>query len=145
MKFIGDRWLSSLLIGAAITLAVGVVVTATAPTAYAQEEESSEAAPAAEESAASESSGGDATAEALSSYIAESDYTINTLIMFICAVLVIFMQAGFAMVEIGLNSAKNAVNILSKNVMDLCVGVLLYLFIGFNLMYPGAGWVVDGW
>ena len=65
--------------------------------------------------------------------------------MFICAVLVIFMQAGFAMVEIGLNSAKNAVNILSKNVMDLCVGVLLYLLIGFNLMYPGDGWVVDGW
>ena len=57
MKFIGDRWLSSLLIGAAITLAVGVVVTATAPTAYAQEEESTEAAPAAEDSAASESSG----------------------------------------------------------------------------------------
>jgi len=145
MKFIGDRWVSSLLVGAALTLVVGVVMTCTAPVAYAQEEESKEAAPAAEESAAADSSGGDATAEALSSYIAESDYTINTLIMFICAVLVIFMQAGFAMVEIGLNSAKNAVNILSKNVMDLCVGVLLYLFIGFNLMYPGDGWVVDGW
>ncbi|MBT4158697.1 MAG: ammonium transporter, partial [Planctomycetaceae bacterium] len=65
--------------------------------------------------------------------------------MFICAVLVIFMQAGFAMVEIGLNSAKNAVNILSKNVMDLCVGVLLYLFIGCNLMYPGDAWTVDGY
>ena len=63
MKFIGDRWLSSLLIGAAITLAVGVVVTSTAPTAHAQEEESTESAPAAEESAAAESSGGDATAE----------------------------------------------------------------------------------
>ena len=113
--------------------------------ACAQEEEGTESTPAAEEPAAAESSEGDATAEALSSYIAETDYTINTLIMFICAVLVIFMQAGFAMVEIGLNSAKNAVNILSKNVMDLCVGVLLYLLIGFNLMYPGDGWVVDGW
>ena len=51
--------------------------------------------------------------------------------MFICAVLVIFMQAGFAMVEIGLNSAKNAINILSKNVMDFCVGVLLFLLIGY--------------
>ena len=121
MKFIGDRWLSSLLIGAALTLVVGVVMTATAPVACAQEEEGTESAPAAEETAAAESSGGDATAEALSSYIAESDYTINTLIMFICAVLVIFMQAGFAMVEIGLNSAKNAVNILSKNVMDRAV------------------------
>ena len=126
MKIIGDRWLSSLLIGAALTLVVGVVMTATAPVACAQEEEGTESTPAAEEPAAAESSEGDATAEALSSYIAETDYTINTLIMFICAVLVIFMQAGFAMVEIGLNSAKNAVNILSKNVMDLCVGVLLY-------------------
>ncbi|NBP88850.1 MAG: ammonium transporter, partial [Planctomycetia bacterium] len=81
----------------------------------------------------------------LAAYIAEADYTINTLIMFICAVLVLFMQAGFAMVEIGLNSAKNAVNILAKNVMDLCIGVLLYLFIGFSLMYPGDAWMVPGW
>ena len=150
MKFTGDRLISSLLIGAALTLAVGVVMTSIAPVACAQEEESTEkVTPAAEDSAEkpapAEASKQDATAEALSSYIAESDYTINTLIMFICAVLVIFMQAGFAMVEIGLNSAKNAVNILSKNVMDLCVGVLLYLFIGFNLMYPGDGWIVDGW
>ncbi len=61
------------------------------------------------------------------SYISEADlnYTINTLIMFVCAVLVIFMQAGFAMVEVGLNAAKNTVNILAKNVIDLAVGVLL--------------------
>jgi len=79
------------------------------------------------------------------SYDDANDYTINTLIMFICAVLVIFMQAGFAMVEIGLNSAKNAVNILSKNVMDFCVGVLLYLFIGYSLMYPGDNWISEGY
>lgn len=71
-------------------------------------------------------------------------YTINTLIMFICAVLVIFMQAGFAMVEVGFNAAKNTVNILAKNVMDLSLGVLLFLFIGFNLMYPGD-WIADGY
>jgi len=73
-----------------------------------------------------------------------NDYTINTLFMFICAVLVIFMQAGFAMVEIGLNSAKNVVNILSKNVMDFCVGVLLFLFLGYALMYPGDRWIAPG-
>lgn len=85
---------------------------------------------------------------------ADFNYTINTLIMFICAVLVLFMQAGFAMVEVGLNSAKNTINILAKNVMDLSVGVLLFLFIGFALMYPGApdegvypegAWIIDGW
>ena len=85
---------------------------------------------------------GDAVASL--SYSDANDYTINTLIMFLCAVLVIFMQAGFAMVEIGLNAAKNAVNILSKNVMDLCVGVLLFLFLGYALMYPST-WLVDGW
>ena len=64
-------------------------------------------------------------------------YTINTLFMFLCAVLVLFMQAGFAMVEVGLNSQKNTVNILFKNLMDLCLGVVLFLFIGYGLMYPG--------
>ncbi|TWU41627.1 Ammonium transporter NrgA [Novipirellula aureliae] len=68
---------------------------------------------------------------------ASLDYTINTLIMFLCAVLVLFMQAGFAMVEVGLNSAKNTVNILAKNVMDLGVGVILFLFVGWGIMYPG--------
>ncbi len=64
-------------------------------------------------------------------------YTINTLIMFLCAVLVLFMQAGFAMVEVGLNSQKNTINILFKNVMDLSLGIVLYLFVGYGLMYGG--------
>ncbi|MBT6458439.1 MAG: ammonium transporter, partial [Planctomycetaceae bacterium] len=158
MNFVRNRWLYSLLFGAVLSVSVGGIINSLAPAAIAQEsgeqaastaKESAEN-PATEEKAAEEASpakatDSDATAEALASYIQETDYTINTLIMFICAVLVIFMQAGFAMVEIGLNSAKNAVNILSKNVMDLCVGVLLYLFIGFNLMYPGDAWTVDGY
>ena len=68
----------------------------------------------------------------------EIDYTINTLIMLVCAVFVLLMQAGFAMVEVGLNAAKNAVNILFKNLMDLSVGVLLFLIVGYGLMYPGG-------
>lgn len=67
-------------------------------------------------------------------------YILNTLGLFICAVLVLFMQAGFAMVESGFNAAKNTVNILYKNAMDVSVGVLLFYFVGFGLMYPG----VDG-
>ena len=66
----------------------------------------------------------------------DTAYTINTLIMFVCAVLVLFMQAGFAMVEVGLNAAKNTVNILFKNVMDVSVGVLLFFVVGYGLMYP---------
>jgi ammonium transporter, Amt family len=68
----------------------------------------------------------------------EIDYTINTLIMFLCAVLVLLMQAGFAMVEVGMNAAKNAVNILFKNLMDLAIGVILFLLVGYGLMYPGG-------
>lgn len=69
----------------------------------------------------------------------EIDYTINTLLMFVCAVLVLFMQAGFAMVEVGFNASKNAVNIIFKNIMDLSIGVILFMLIGYGLMYPGTG------
>ena len=55
----------------------------------------------------------------------ELSYVFNNAIIFICAVLVLFMQAGFSMVEVGLNSSKNVVNILFKNLMDLSVGALL--------------------
>lgn len=74
----------------------------------------------------------------------ELNYTINTLIMFVCAVLVLFMQAGFAMVEAGLNQGKNVVNILFKNLMDLSIGVILFLFVGYGLMYP-ASESIPGW
>lgn len=98
-----------------------------------------ESADAPEEAAAEEEASEEEAAEI--DYMAlewDLGYTINTLIMFICAVLVLFMQAGFAMLEVGLNSQKNTVNILFKNIMDLSLGVLLYLFIGYGLMYNGG-------
>ena len=69
-------------------------------------------------------------------------YAIDNFFLFIAAVLVLFMQAGFAMLEAGLNSTKNTVNILFKNIMDLSAGALLFYFIGYGLMYPGDG---NGW
>ncbi len=80
----------------------------------------------------------DAATPAAASPEQEYQYTINTLFMFLCGVLVIFMQAGFALVEVGLNQAKNAVNISFKNLMDFSIGAILYLFIGYGIMYPGA-------
>ena len=68
---------------------------------------------------------------------AANKFAIENITLFICAVLVLFMQAGFAMVEVGMNSAKNTVNILAKNVMDLSVGVLLFFAVGYAIMYPG--------
>jgi len=62
-------------------------------------------------------------------------YALDNALLFIAAVLVFFMQAGFAMVEAGFNSSKNAVNVLFKNAMDICVGVLLFYTIGFGIMY----------
>ena len=64
-------------------------------------------------------------------------YAFNNTVLFFCACLVMLMQAGFAMVEAGMNSSKNVVNILAKNLMDMCVGVLLFYAIGFGLMYSG--------
>jgi Amt family ammonium transporter len=58
--------------------------------------------------------------------------------MFIAAVLVLFMQAGFALVEAGFNSSKNTINILFKNAMDMCVGAVLYFLVGYGIMYSGA-------
>jgi Amt family ammonium transporter len=69
--------------------------------------------------------------------MAEMQYSFDNFILFICAVLVIFMQAGFALVETGLNAAKNAVNIMFKNFMDFCLGALLFYFVGYGIMYPG--------
>ncbi len=65
-------------------------------------------------------------------------YTVDNLILFLAAVLVLFMQAGFAMVTAGLNAAKNTVNVLYKSVMDVSIGVLVFWLIGYGLMYPGA-------
>lgn len=65
-------------------------------------------------------------------------YALDNVVLFFSAILVFFMQAGFAMVEAGFNASKNAVNILFKNTMDICVGVLLFFILGFGLMYPGS-------
>ena len=107
----------------------------TAEETPAEETEEEAAAEEGEEAGAEDA----APAEEETPYFKKEEiaYSMNTMIMMICAVLVLFMQAGFAMVEVGFNSSKNAVNILSKNLMDLSVGAILYLFIGFGLMYPG--------
>ncbi len=60
----------------------------------------------------------------------------------ICAGLVFFMQAGFAMVETGFTRAKNSVNILMKNLMDFCFGSIAFWAIGFGIMFGAnpTGW-----
>ncbi len=65
-------------------------------------------------------------------------FTTNNLWMMLCASLVFLMHLGFASVESGLTRSKNTVNILFKNTLVPCIGILTYAIIGFNLMYPGG-------
>jgi Amt family ammonium transporter len=65
----------------------------------------------------------------------ELQTNINIVWTCVAAFLVFFMQPGFAMVECGFTRAKNAVNILMKNLMDFSVGSIAFFLIGFGLMF----------
>ncbi len=67
-----------------------------------------------------------------------TQYILDNLWVLLAAVLVLFMQAGFALVESGLTRAKNAANIIMKNLMDLSAGVLAFGAVGFAIAY-GSG------
>ena len=62
----------------------------------------------------------------------------------VAAALVFFMQAGFAMVETGFTRAKNAGNIIMKNLMDFAIGTPLYWLLGFGIMFAGSGAIIGG-
>lgn len=68
----------------------------------------------------------------------------DTLWVLLGAVLVFFMQAGFAMVETGFTRAKNAGNIIMKNLMDFAIGTIVFWFIGFGIMFAGDGPIIGG-
>ena len=68
----------------------------------------------------------------------EAKFIANNLWLLVATVLVFIMHLGFAALESGFVQKKNVVNILFKNVMIVCIGLLTYYFIGFNLMYPGS-------
>lgn len=62
--------------------------------------------------------------------------------MLLSGILVFFMQAGFTLVESGMTSSKNAVNIAMKNLLDICVGSITYWLVGYSLMYGDTS---NGW
>jgi Amt family ammonium transporter len=70
--------------------------------------------------------------------------SVNTIWVLVAAALVFFMQAGFAMVETGFTRAKNAGNIIMKNLMDFCLGTPIYWLLGFGLMFGGSGALIGG-
>ncbi len=70
--------------------------------------------------------------------VQSNQIAINTIWVLLATILVFFMQAGFAMVEAGFTRAKNAGNIIMKNLIDFSAGSLVYWAIGFAFMF-GAG------
>ena len=69
---------------------------------------------------------------------------LNTGWILLGAALVFFMQAGFAMVETGFTRAKNAGNIIMKNLMDFSLGTPIFWLIGFGIMFGGSGKLIGG-
>jgi Amt family ammonium transporter len=63
---------------------------------------------------------------------------INTIWVLLGTALVFFMQAGFTMVETGFTRAKNSGNIIMKNILNLCIGSVVFWFLGFGFMF-GSG------
>ena len=76
--------------------------------------------------------------------VADLQNTLDNIWVLIAAFLVIFMNAGFGMLETGFCRQKNAVNILTKNLIVFALATLSFWFIGFSLMFGGGnGWI--GW
>jgi Amt family ammonium transporter len=73
--------------------------------------------------------------ESLDAAIASVNGDMSALWITLCAILVFFMQAGFTLVEVGFSRAKNAGNIIMKNVMDLAIGSIMFLVVGYAFMF----------
>ncbi len=78
------------------------------------------------------------TIESNAKAIADGGVNLDTVWVLIAAVLVMFMQPGFALLEAGFTRAKNSCNILMKNLMDFSLGSIIYWIMGFGVMF-GAG------
>jgi Amt family ammonium transporter len=72
-------------------------------------------------------------------------YLMTTLLFLIGGFLVMWMAAGFAMLEAGLVRSKNVTTQLTKNIGLFSIAAIMYWLVGFNLMYPGDGWTIAGW
>ena len=85
-----------------------------------------------------------ALAAAQGESIADLAYALDTIALLMCAVLVIHMKPGFALLEAGLHGSKNAVNIFMKNYATFAIAGIAYWAIGFSIMY-GSGLFLSGY
>ena len=71
--------------------------------------------------------------------LTQLSYSVDTLYFLLMGVLVMFMAPGFAMLEAGMVRSKNTSEILTKNVALFAIASIMYLLVGYSIMYPGAG------
>jgi len=76
--------------------------------------------------------------------VTELSYALDTFYFLVCGALVMWMAAGFTMLEAGLVRAKNTAEILTKNVGLYAIACIMYMVVGYNLMYPGEGALIAG-
>jgi hypothetical protein len=74
----------------------------------------------------------------------EAGYLFNTLLLLVCGVLVMFMAAGFAMLEAGMVRSKSVAVILAKNVALYALATVVFLLIGYELMYGASDSLLVG-
>ncbi|WP_375265479.1 ammonium transporter [Planktotalea sp.] len=75
---------------------------------------------------------------------AEIGFIFTTFMFLVAGFLVFFMAAGFAMLEAGLVRGKNVTMQLTKNMGLFSLATIFYYLVGYNLMYPGDGWSIEG-
>jgi len=121
-----------------VALAAVLLVAWSTRGAVAQEADSDEPAAGATEDAPQAEESPVAEVTGLNTTLGATSYALDTLWVMLTAFLVMWMQAGFALVETGLTRAKNAVNICMKNLCDFCFGTLTFWIVGFSIMFGGA-------
>lgn len=75
--------------------------------------------------------------------IFQLQYALDTFYFLVCGALVMWMAAGFAMLEAGLVRSKNTTEILTKNVLLFAIACTMYLVIGYDVMYDGGMFLTD--
>ena len=81
--------------------------------------------------------------ETVTNQIFELQYAMDTFYFLVCGALVMWMAAGFSMLEAGLVRAKNTTEILTKNVLLFAIACTAYMIVGYDIMY-GGGIFLDG-
>ena len=71
--------------------------------------------------------------------VIELSYALDTFYFLVMGAFVMWMAAGFAMLEAGLVRAKNTAEILTKNIGLFSIACIMYMLVGYNIMYPGDG------